>query len=316
MTSHVLVTGGAGFIGSHATERLLAGGHRVTVLDDFSTGSMTKLAAVVDHPALTVIRGDVVQPFGPQLSALASRPTHILHLAAQVSVARSMDDPATDLRTNLLGTIRAVEYAREVGADKIVFASSAATYGDCGVPADEALVPAPLSPYGIHKLAGEHHLAVAARAYGLGALSLRFFNVFGPRQDPSSHYAGVISIFIQRALAGEPLYLFDAGRATRDFIYVGDIVGAATRALFSGPRGGEALNVGTGRSTSVRDLAVAVKKLTGSSSELIDRPARPGDVVDSLARVDRLAQALDLRAATSLEEGLAATIASFREAAR
>jgi UDP-glucose 4-epimerase len=311
MNTHVLVTGGAGFIGSHAVERLLAAGHRVTVLDDFSTGSMAKLAAVAAHPALTVVKGDVVEPFGPQLAGLDAAPTHILHLAAQVSVARSMDEPELDLRTNLLGTIRAVEYARQVRADKIVLASSAAVYGDCGVPAHEGLVPQPLSPYGLHKLAGEHHLAVAAKAHGLGALSLRFFNVFGPRQDPQSHYAGVISIFIKRALAGEPLALFDSGRATRDFVYVGDIVTAATRALFAGPRAGDAFNVGTGRPTSVRQLAEAVVALTGSRSELVDRPPRAGDVVDSLAQVERIADALGFRAETTLEAGLAATAAFF-----
>lgn len=307
---HVLVTGGAGFIGSHAVTALLAAGHRVTVLDDFSTGHRDNLAHVADHPRLTVVVGDVTEPIAPQVGSLA--PSHILHLAAQVSVARSVEDPAGDLRVNLGGTLQVIAFARAVGGAKVVFASSAAVYGDGPQPAVESLVPAPLSPYGIHKLASEHHLRVAAALHGFPTVSLRFFNIYGPRQDPRSHYAGVISIFLARALAAEPLSVFGTGEATRDFVYVGDLVRALERALFGDLGDGRALNVGTGRSVSVADLARAILAVTGASSPVLSLPERPGDILHSRAEVAAIREALGWEATTPLHEGLGATAEWFR----
>lgn len=302
---HILVTGGAGFIGSHTVETLLAAGDRVTVLDDLSTGSLANLAAVEGHDAFRFVEGDVRRPLAPQLGA--TLPTHIVHLAAQVSVIASMSDPLADLERNLVGTLRVIELARQVGLAKIVFASSAAVYGDAAQPSVETLTPQPLSPYGIHKLASEHHLRVAAVAHGVPAVSLRFFNVFGPRQVPTSPYAGVISIFLARAARGEPLTLFGGGVATRDFVYVRDLARAIALALGGGPSAGEALNVGTGAAISVRQLAHAVLEVTGSTSALVDAPARSGEALHSRADVARITAALDWRADTSLHEGLAAT---------
>lgn len=302
---HVLITGGAGFIGSHTVERLIAAGDRVTVLDDLSTGSLDNLAAVAEHPDFRFIRGDATRPLGPQLGELA--PTHIVHLAAQVSVIASMADPLRDLEQNLVGTLRVIELARDRGVSKVVFASSAATYGDAPQPSSEGLVPQPLSPYGIHKLASEHHLRVAALAHGVSTLSLRFFNVYGPRQVPTSSYAGVISIFLARAARGEPLVLFGGGVATRDFVYVKDLARAIALGLEGGPSQGEALNVGTGAAVSVRELAHAILEVTGSSSALVDAPARAGEALHSRAEVAHIAAALDWRANTSLAEGLAET---------
>jgi nucleoside-diphosphate-sugar epimerase len=302
---HILVTGGAGFIGSHAVTHLLGQGHRVTVLDDFSSGSRDNLAHLADLPGLNVVEGDVRRPLADQLRG--GDATHVLHLAAQVSVARSMNEPGFDLSVNVGGTLRVVEYARAVGARKVVFASSAAIYGDGPQPASEDLVPMPLSPYGIHKLTGEHHLRVAARSLGLPTLSLRFFNVYGPRQDPKSHYAGVISIFLARALANGEVSIFGTGEATRDFVYVGDLVEALGRALFGGPDDGRALNVGTGRSVSIAELAKTVIAVTRAQSEIRSLPERPGDILHSRASVQRIAEELGWHARTPLADGLSDT---------
>ncbi len=311
--NHILVTGGAGFIGSHAVTRLLAAGHRVTVLDDFSSGSRGNLAHVSGEPGLTIVEGDVRRSLPDQLSGDAV--THVLHLAAQVSVVRSMEAPELDLSVNVGGTLRVLEYAREIRAQKVVFASSAAVYGDGPQPASEDLLPCPLSPYGIHKLASEHHLRVAARTFGLPTLSLRFFNVYGPRQDPKSHYAGVISIFLARALANEDVAIFGTGEATRDFVYVGDLVEALSRALFGGVTDGRALNVGTGRSVSIAELARTVIDVTGAQSEIKSRPERPGDILHSRADAQRICRELGWEASTPLAEGLALTAGWMRSLA-
>ncbi len=299
---HILVTGGAGFIGSHLVEALLGAGDQVTVLDNLSTGSLQNLAAVAQHPELAFVRGDVTEPLAPQLGARV--PTHIVHLAAQVSVIASVTDPRRDLEQNLAATLRVIELARATRVRHVVFASSAAIYGDGPQPSEEALAPQPTSPYGIHKLASEHHLRCAALIDQVPTTSLRFFNVFGPRQVPTSSYAGVISIFLARAVAGEPLLLFGAGLATRDFVYVKDLVRAIGLALSAGPGQGEALNVGTGRTTSVRELATTAVAVTRSASVLVDAPARAGEALHSRADVTRIADVLGWRATTSLREGL------------
>lgn len=301
---HVLVTGGAGFIGSHLVELLIASGDRVTVIDDLSSGTRDNLASVLDHPRFELVVADVVEPF-----AIESVPTHIVHLAAQVSVVASVANPLRDLEQNLVATLRVIEHARAVGARRVVFASSAATYGDGPLPSHEALAMNPTSPYGIHKLASEHHLRSASAAHGLPTTSLRFFNVYGPRQSPSNPYAGVISIFLARALSGEPLTMFGAGVATRDFVYVKDLVRAIAAALDNGPGGGEAYNVGTANATSVRALAETVVNVTHSQSVLLDAPARAGEALHSRADVARIAADLGWRATTSLHDGLAETAA-------
>ncbi len=306
---HYLVTGGAGFIGSHLVEALIASGAAVTVLDDLSTGSLDNLAAVSSHERFRFVRGDATRPLRAQLGD--TRPTHVVHLAAQISVVRSVAEPLVDLEQNVVATLRAIELAREVAAQRLVFASSAAIYGDGPQPSHEGLVPEPTSPYGIHKLTSEHHVRLAALLHGVPAVSLRFFNVYGPRQLPTSNYAGVISIFVQRALAGRPLELFGGGHATRDFVFVKDLVAAIMRAAADGPRDGSALNVGTGRATSVRDVAAAVLEVTGSTSAVIEAPARKGEAMHSRAVVERI-EALGWRATTTLADGMAETAAWIR----
>ncbi len=310
--SHILVTGGAGFIGSHLVERLLQDGHRVTVLDDLSTGSRDNLAdafaAASDR--LTLIEGDVRRALGPQLSALTAAKgplTAVVHLAAQVSVPASIRDPMADRAINLDGAFHVLDYACAVGARKVVLASSAAVYGDVPLPAREEARCEPQSPYGAHKLGAEYYARQSAQLHGVPTANLRFFNVYGPRQSPQSGYAGVISIFIARAVAGQPLVIFGDGAQTRDFVWVGDVVQAIRASLARGPRDGAALNVGTGHAISLTALAAAVREATGREVPVTCTDARPGDIVHSRADIGRLKAELGLTLASPLVRGLAAT---------
>lgn len=307
---HILVTGGAGFIGSHLVERLLADGHRVTVFDDLSTGSRENLGDAFAMAAgrLALVEGDVRRPLGGQLPEGAFGPVRrVVHLAAQVSVPASVRDPMGDRAVNLDGGFHVLDFARAVGAEKVVLASSAAAYGDVALPASEDARPEPQSPYGAHKLGVEHYARQASALYGMKTANLRFFNVFGPRQSPQSGYAGVISIFIGRAVAGEPLVIFGDGAQTRDFVWVGDVVKTIVAALHGGPGAGEALNVGTGRAVSLRALAEAIGTAMGVATPVVHAPPRPGDILHSRADTRRLEATLGLRLEAPLVEGLART---------
>lgn len=319
---HVLVTGGAGFIGSHTVDLLVARGCRVVVLDDFSTGKRANLARWADHdrhglggrePAVEVLTVDVSHGLFAALAPItaAHGPVErIVHLAAQVSVVHSLANPLTDARVNYGGTVQVLEYARAAGVKKVVFASSAAVYGDVAtLPVDEDAPCRPLSPYGVHKLASEHALHCYAAVHGVPSVALRFFNVYGPRQDPSSPYSGVISIFADRAAAGRDLTIFGDGEQTRDFVYVGDVVRAVVDAALGDAPGHAVANVGTGRETTVRALAEILVGLGGGGSAIVHAPARAGEIVRSVARVERAAALLGFRAATALRDGLAATVA-------
>ena len=302
----VIVTGGAGFIGSHVVDALIARGRHVIVIDDLSSGHRENL---VQHPGIDLRVSDVADEW-PLRDEDAIE--GIVHLAAQVSVVKSMDAPLDDLRANARGTVRALEVARTRGVPKLVFASSAAIYGDVErVPTPEDAPKAPLSPYGVNKLAGEHWLSMYAAVYGVGTSALRFFNVYGPRQDPSSAYSGVISIFLERSSRGEGLTIFGDGKQTRDFVFVGDVVRAILAAL---DREGATspINVGTGRSVTVEELARAVLAANQSEVEIRFAEARAGDIRHSCAVVDRLAEVLDVRAKTTLAEGLEATARWYR----
>jgi len=314
--THILVTGGAGFIGSHLVAVLLARGQRVTVLDDLSTGRRDNIAPWLDREELTLVVGDVADPLEGQLTRALSRSGMIhgiVHLAGQTAVQRSLAAPLEDLRINLRGTLEVIHFAEAYGVHQVVFASSAATYGDvAALPAREADPTQPLSPYGIHKLASEHHLRVLAQRGALGATSLRFFNVYGPRQDPMSPYAGVIGTFIRRALRDEPLLIHGDGLQTRDFVYVGDVAEAIARALFV--RGdGAALNVGSGTEITVLDLARAVIAAIDSRSPIHHGPGRAGEILRSRAAVEAIEARLDWAATTPLGQGLEATVQWMRE---
>ena len=306
-----VVTGGAGFIGSHTVDRLIGAGHHVVVLDDFRTGKRANLAHHAGSGKLDIVGCDVSHGIFSALAPLTARHgavERIVHLAAQVSVVHSVDNPLVDMQVNYGGTLHVLEYARATGVKKVVFASSAAVYGEVAtMPVGEDTPTRPVSPYGIDKLASEHALDYYAAVHGVPGTALRFFNVYGPRQDPSSPYSGVISIFADRARAGRTLTLFGDGSQTRDFVYVGDVVRAIVAALGDGADRVVA-NVGTGGEITVLELARSIVELCGGRSAIEHAPARPGEILKSRARVDRLRDALGVVAETSLLDGLRETL--------
>ena len=274
-----VVTGGAGFIGSHTVDRLIELGHRVVVLDDFRTGKRANLARWLApkhafsgaEPALELVTCDISNGIFSALAPITREHgpvERIVHLAAQVSVVHSVANPLTDMAVNYGGTLHVLEYARAHGVKKVVFASSAAVYGDVEtMPVGEDTPTRPLSPYGIDKLASELALDYYAAVHGVPTTALRFFNVYGPRQDPGSPYSGVISIFSDRARAGKPLTIFGDGGQTRDFVYVGDVVRAITNALADG-NSRLVANVGTGGEITVKELAQTIVRLCGNTSTI------------------------------------------------
>jgi UDP-glucose 4-epimerase len=310
-----LITGGAGFIGSHLADALLAAGHRVRVLDDFSTGRRANLDARCE-----VVAGDVADP--ATVGAAMSGTDGCFHLAAIASVARGNEDWLGTHRINQTGTVCVLDAARTAGRDgrrlPVVYASSAAVYGDLGGRmARESLRPAPLTAYGADKLGSELHAAVAWRVHGVPTLGLRFFNVYGPRQHSESPYSGVVSIFAGRLAGGASITVHGEGTQTRDFVYVADAVAhliAAMETLSADP-GGFVLNVCTGHDTSVLDLVQMLAGLHGRAPRLLHVPARAGDIARSVGDPAAAADRLGLRATTDLACGLAATLAWLRREA-
>ena len=310
----VLVTGGAGFIGSHVVAALRAAGRRVVVLDDFSTGRRENLAEWTDDPAVEVIAGDVR---GDLAALLAGRGplAAVVHLAAQTSVVRSIEAPIDDLDINLRATARLLLFAAEAGAQRLVFASSAAVYGEpARVPVDEGDPTRPLSPYGAAKRAAELYLQCLGPLRGVATTCLRLFNVYGPRQDPKSPYAGVVAAFLARALAGQPLVIFGDGFQTRDLVYVGDVARAIAMAVEQGPEGHVLCNIGGGREVSIRELAATAQRVCGATDTALEfAPARPGEIERSVARTWHADEALGFRPEVALDEGLRRTAAWLAE---
>jgi len=287
-------------------------GHRVVVLDNFSTGKRENLARWADNPALHVVTCDVAHGIFAALEPITSTygpVARIAHLAAQVSVVQSIANPQLDNQVNYGGTLQVLEYAKARGVKKVMFASSAAVYGDVTeMPVSEDAPKQPLSPYGINKYASELALDYYANVHGVATTALRFFNVYGPRQDPSSPYSGVISIFTDRARAGRPLTIFGDGQQTRDFVYVGDVVRAIMAALGDG-NSRLVANVGMGGEISVLELARTIVDLCGGRSPIAHQPARAGEILKSRACVERLRDALGVVAETKLADGLRMTLA-------
>lgn len=305
----VLVTGGAGFIGSTLVDRLLAEGRRVIAVDDLSTGRLTNLVEAraqtgqFEFQRLDVTSGSL-EPI-----VRRHRPDVIVHLAAQISVAASVADPLADATTNILGTIAVLEAARLHDVDKVVFATSAAIYGavsESGLPVDESYEGTPMSPYGASKLAVETYLGTWAAQYDLDWTSLAFANVYGPRQDPAGE-AGVVAIFLDRMLGGAPCTIHGDGAQTRDFVYVDDVVHAIALALGRG--GGHRFNVGTGVGTSVERLFRALASALDYDHDPVMGPERVGDLRHLTLDASKAAADLGWKPWTSLEEGLAATLA-------
>jgi UDP-glucose 4-epimerase len=315
-SAFVVVTGGAGFIGSHTVDRLAARGCRVVILDNLSTGRRSNVASLLEDGRVELVEANIADGLFAPLAPLTDRwgpVEHIVHLAAQTAVTRSVFNPLDDVRVNLGGTVQVLEYARCRHVRTVVYASSSAVYGDDATqPTDEEQPTRPMSPYGIDKLSGEHFLRYYGAVHGVAATAFRFFNVYGPRQDPGSPYSGVISIFAKRALAGEPLTIFGDGGQTRDFVYVGDVADAVVDATLGDRAVGAVLNIGTGRSTTINDLAAIIGEQAGSVSSVVHAPPRAGDIYHSLAAIHRARAALDFRPGTSLRSGLAATLAWMR----
>lgn len=314
--SEYLVTGGAGFIGSHLADALLAAGHRVRVLDDFSTGRRANL-----DPRCEVVVGDITDP-GAVHAAFAGV-DGCFHLAAIASVARGNEDWLGTHSVNQTGTVAVLQAARAAQAERglrvpVVYASSAAVYGNLGgAVAHEGLRPAPLTAYGADKLGSELHAQVAWQVHGVPTLGLRFFNIYGPRQDPASPYSGVVSIFAARVASGAALTVHGEGTQTRDFVYVGDAVAHLRAAMthLAAAGGSAVLNVCTGEGTPVLELAQVLARLHARPLRLLHGPARPGDIGHSVGDPARAVATLGLRAATPLAKGLAATLAAVRSAA-
>ena len=304
MTATVLITGGAGFIGSHAAAALLAAGETVRVLDDFSTGLRENLAAM--PKVLEIIEGDVREL--QTLAAAMRGCDRVLHLAAIASVTRSFEDPATTEAVNVGGTANVLAAAGEAGVRRVVLASSCAVYGTTDVlPVGEAATTGPESPYAQSKLCGEELCRVACEPGGLDAGVLRFFNVYGPRQDPSSDYSGVIAIFMDRLSGGRPCTVYGDGHQTRDFIFVTDVVAACRRALDGRRLNAVPVNIGTGVETSLLDVLAALAKASGREPVVQFGAAREGDIRHSCAACERAAELLGFRSTVAFPEGLAAT---------
>ena len=303
--SRVLVTGAAGFIGSHTAEQLLAAGHTVCGADNFRTGRAENLAAAARHPRFTFHELDVAD--APAFDALAAgfSPEAIVHLAALVSVPESIADPALNYRLNLHATHIVAEAARKHGARRIVFASSAAVYGDAAeTPTAESAAKNPISPYGAAKLASEIVLLGHAGAFALTVRSQRYFNVYGPRQDPRSPYSGVISIFCQKLGAVEAPVIFGDGGQTRDFISVHDVaranvLAATRRDVQSGPA-----NICTGKGASLNELVAILRRQFPGAPGPVHGPARDGDIRHSLGDPGAAANELGFSARVSLVYGL------------
>lgn len=307
----ILVTGGAGFIGSHLVDRLVDAGDNVIVLDNFSTGRPMNLSRSVHSPNLQLVRADI-RKIPNSLVKKLRRVDRICHLAAVTSVTKSVEDPVSTTEVNVTGTLNVLNAAKALKAERVVFSSSSAVYGTPRTfPIPEIARISPISPYGASKAASELYLQSFEANHGITALSLRYFNVYGPRQTPGE-YAGVISIFSKKALNQQPLQIYGDGSQTRDFIFVSDVVDATITALQKKLKS-RVFNIASGRETTILRLADSIQRIAGSRSELKFCPPRTGDIVRSLADATRARHELGLITRTPLDDGLSKTIQWLRE---
>jgi UDP-glucose 4-epimerase len=304
-----LVTGGAGFIGSHLAEALIARGDTVRVADSFITGNRRNLA-VLDGRA-ELVEGDLAD------ASVAARAVagmeYVLHQAAIPSVPRSVQDPLTSHRANIDATLQVLLAARAAGVRRVVYAASSSAYGDTPtLPKHEDMPTSPLSPYALQKLVGEQYMQLFTALYGLETVSIRYFNVFGPRQDPSSPYSGVIALFVTALLAGKAPTITGDGAQTRDFTYIANVVDGVLRAATAPDASGEVINVATGQQISIKELAETLATIIGVSIPPVHTPARAGDVRDSLADISKARRLLGYEPTVGLEEGLRRTVEWYR----
>ena len=305
----VLVTGGGGFIGSHIVDRLLADGHDVRVLDNFATGRRENLLEVLSE--IEVVEGDI-QSYERVHNAVAGCEL-VLHQAALPSVPRSVQDPLTSNATNVTGTLNLLLAARDSGVRRVVYASSSSIYGaNPELPKHEGLLPQPISPYAVAKLAGEGFCRSFHEVFGLETVALRYFNVFGPRQDPLSQYAAVIPNFITALIEGRPPVVYGDGEQSRDFTYVGNVVEGNLLAMAAEGAAGKTFNMAAGDRTTLNQLLEHLRQLIGSDVEPRYEAARLGDVKHSQADVSAAERELGFRPRVSVEEGLRLTLGWYQ----
>lgn len=314
MAATYLVTGGAGFIGSHLTTALIERGERVRVYDNFSSGRESNLAHLAEarrSGQLDIVRADIRDT--EALQAALQGAEVVFHEAADASVPHSVADPVTTLQINVVGTQQVLLAARDARVRRVVFASSCAIYGDAPAqPKREDQAPAPLSPYAIHKLTDEYLCASFTRLYGLETVALRYFNAYGPRQDPNSEYSAVIPRFLTAIHAGETPTVYGDGEQTRDFIFVGDIVAANLLAASAGPEAvGQVINIGSGERTTLNAILAIARALLGTERAARYEAPRPGDIRDSLADISRARALLGFTPSIPLRKGLAWTLESL-----
>lgn len=303
--STTLVTGGAGFIGSHLVSALLESGRQVRVVDDFSTGRRENVP-----PAVELVEGDLAEPSVAR-AAIAGCEV-VFHQAAIPSVPRSVSDPVASHRANVDATLQVLVAARDAGVRRVVYAGSSSAYGDTPtLPKTEDMPPRPQSPYALQKVVGEEYCRLFTALYGLETVTTRYFNVYGPRQQPGSPYSGVISLFVDALSAGQAPTIHGDGRQTRDFTYVGDVVRGVLAASTARDVSGRVINVAAGGRVSLLELLETIGTLTGADVEPVHGPSREGDVRDSQADISAARALLGFEPRVSLEEGLRETLAWF-----
>lgn len=307
-----LVTGGGGFIGSHLVRAMLDSGHEVRVLDNFATGRRENLLEL--GTSFELVEGDI-QSYERVHNAVGGCDV-VFHQAAMPSVPRSVQDPLTSNASNVIGTLNVLLAARDSGVQRVVFASSSSVYGASEeLPKRESQTPLPISPYAVAKLAGEGYCRSFQAVYGLETVALRYFNVFGPHQDPLSQYAAVIPNFLTAALEGRSPTIFGDGTQTRDFTYISNVIDANLLAMTAPDVAGQSLNVACGGRISLNEVITAIAELTGRDFEPRYHPPRVGDVPHSMASIDRAREVLGFEPAVSFRDGLARTMEYFERSA-
>lgn len=309
MPETYVITGGAGFIGSHIAERLLRDGHAVRIVDNFATGKRENLAVL--PPGCELFEVSITDRAA--LDEAFAGADYVLHQAALPSVPRSIDDPLTTHEYNVTGTLNVLLAARDAGVKRVAYAASSSAYGDVeGEYKDETMAPRPLSPYGVSKLAGEYYAQAFTAVYGLETVALRYFNVFGPRQDETSQYAAVIPRFLAAMLRGEAPIIYGDGLQSRDFTYVDNVVHGNLLALRAPKAAGQMMNLATGGRISLLNLVDRLNAVLGTHIEAVHEPARVGDIKHSRASVTRAGELLGFEPVVEFDEGLARTAAWFK----
>jgi nucleoside-diphosphate-sugar epimerase len=309
--ARILITGGAGFIGSHIGVALRAQGDEVRVLDDLSTGHESNLEAI--GPGLDFVRGSVTDP--AVVAAAVEGCDYVFHEAALASVPRSVKEPVASNDANVCGTLNVLVAARDAGVKRLIYAASSSAYGDTEVlPKVEDMPVQPKSPYAVAKLAGEHYVSAFAGCYSMQTLSIRYFNVFGPRQDPDSPYAAVIPIFADALLAGKAPTIHGDGEQSRDFTYIDNVVSANLKALTVPKLAGEVVNVALGQRTTLNELYRMIQEILGTDIDAQYGPTRAGDVKHSEAAIGRAEALLGYETLVSVEDGIRRTVEWYREA--